>query len=800
MSSLGFGIDVALKERRTGASGPPAAAITSLQVLPAAGLTGVDGSDAADANGWVAKAVLADDGVSSFDPAKIVLTVDPGFDAAGNPTTVTRTIAGTAVLRKQNPNGSSRLNSAVGGVRTVYFALADDVYAGSTVTAAAMPGYYGAAAAGGIASVINGSTRPYPKPLFAWMNTQHERATGSSYAVEAVAFHRHGMNGRQVACVQYYATDGQVAPNQSATVTAALPQLSAIQTQGQIAEVYTGAIPLAALTQADLCRVNARVYPWLGDSSAVLDLFADGVAPTGGCTTMSPQTPLRFVCDKSGGYGGLNAYVRAGGTATTAAAGCFAGAQTSTALSNAQCFSTVQAAIAALASAGGNGSRPNGHTNHSGGTIYGCEATPGAGASHVIGASSGTASGLCWTDIKVDPLATGAVSFALSANASQCSMLRWQAPVVVSGGFQMNGGGGSAMMALENMTLSYSAASSVPINYQFGLTFLKNMTLTGGANAASPFFGFSTSRTQMRAVGVVFTDIAGPSSANAVPVQPFTLIGCRLANCHPTDGTWVSGGAWDSLDGAIVYNNQLLKLQNACVFASGDMTAGYSRGIAIVQNIFERTNTANIPCLMIGGDDAVQPFDNVIDFHNSIPGAATAGSSIARTNRCYADVAGSAGVLKRVTSRFNLWHDYNVKTDTFTAKTSVSGRTGNWRVRYNAGNRGNVAVLGGDDGAVAADASGASWLGEYWPADGKPGGASVAFASNSAGPVGGGGGSYTLTGGGNDAYARVASAGASGISIGGAPVSLALLRYDQAGTARKADGMGAAGAFERTDI
>ncbi|MCV5208912.1 hypothetical protein OFC00_28890, partial [Escherichia coli] len=92
-------------------------------------------------------------------------------------------------------------------------------------------------------------------------------------------------------------------PNLSATMTAAAPQLSAIQTKGQIGEVYAAAIPLANLTQGDLCRVNAKVFPWIGNASAVLDLLVDGVAVTGDATSINPQTPLRFCCDKTGGYG-----------------------------------------------------------------------------------------------------------------------------------------------------------------------------------------------------------------------------------------------------------------------------------------------------------------------------------------------------------------------------------------------------------------------------------------------------------------------------------------------------------------
>ena len=84
------------------------------------------------------------------------------------------------------------------------------------------------------------------------------------------------MNGQMVAAIEYYAVDSQGTPNTSATVTASAPVLSSIQTLGNIAEVYRATVALdgagggQALAQGDLCRVNAKVYPWIGP---VLDLF-----------------------------------------------------------------------------------------------------------------------------------------------------------------------------------------------------------------------------------------------------------------------------------------------------------------------------------------------------------------------------------------------------------------------------------------------------------------------------------------------------------------------------------------------
>jgi hypothetical protein len=778
MDGFGFGIDLSLKARPASAAAPAVAAITSLTILPAGGLQAMDGAGAADANGWVAKVTLPDDGVSAFDPTKIVLTVsDPGFDATGAATTVTRTIRGTAVLRKQYPNQAQRLNSASGGVRTVCFALSDDIYQGSTIAGAvAQAGYYGAAAAGTIGSVVNTSTLAYPKPLFAWVNMHYERATGSTFAVEGVAFHRHAMNGRQVACVQYQARDAQGTPNLSATVTAATPQLSTIQTKGQIAEVYAAAVPLANLTQGDLCRVNAKVFPWIGNAAAVLDLLADGVAVTGDATSINPQTPLRFCCDKTGGYGGACAIVKPGGTAAGASGVRSSYAALGATLADA--YPTIEAAIAAIQTWN---SANKGHNDHSGGTVYLGEAAAGAGATHVIGNNGGSASGKCWTDIVKDPGASGTVKAQLSAaGQGQTAMLRWGCPFECNGGY-FNGGSGNSFnswVAFRGNTINAVAGSAAPLNYGFAHSYFENVTWTGGANFPLPTFGYGgAARIQMRAVGVLFEDMPA-ALGNRFAIQPFTLIGCRFVNGAFDDSNWVAN--WDSCDGGVIYNCQFLKEQAPC-----QLGGGYTRGFALVQNVIERTNTANSPALQIGGDTTTLPFDNVIEYHNTIPGAGAAGANIGRTNRAYADVAGAAGVNKRITSRFNLWYDYNVKTDTFTGNTTATGRTGNWRVRYHVGDRGNVSVLGDDTGS-GVNASGGTWAGEVWDADGKASGATVTFTNNAAGTGGAGGGDYTLTGASNDAYGRVASGAAA-------------LAYDMAGRPRRTDGSGAAGAYERTD-
>ena len=764
MAAIGFGIGLGVRQRAAGAVPPPAlpaSAITSLTVVgpdpidPDAGGIGVDG------NGWVARAVMPWAEGALFDPAKVVLTVaDPGFDGAGKAVTRTRTIRGGAILRRQYPNQAASLAANVGDALEVHFSLRDEIYAGSAIAAAvAEAGHYGAAAGGAIGGVVNASTAAYPKPLFAWLNIQHERATGAGFAVEAVVYQRHAMLGRQVACVEYGARDAQAVPNMAAVQRASAPSLSDFQAKGQRVEAYKAVIPLAGLSQGDLCQVSAVVKPWIGEA---WDLAAEGVA----WPTAQPQTVLRFLCDRDGGYGGGQAAVRAGVSGGAVQAGY--------ALAVTTPYPTINAALAALAAWN---DANKGHADHSGGTIWLMDDGAGGAGTHGIAANmAGVAAGQCWTDIRPDPAATGAVTVQLAATRTVPSLLRWCVDLSVPGSFALDGGtaNGNVMAAYEGQTITH-AGGTIPINYRCGLSYLRNVTLSGITAAnQSPFKGFSTTRSmQPLVLGCVMTDAAVDCSAIA-----YALIGCAFQRVVAAEANLATVPNADPNDGAVIANNLFGSIRQPLVFG---LSQPWSRGLALVQNVVERAGVAAQPALQIGADGTVQPIANVLDMHNSIVGE--------RTNRSYGDVAESAGVVKRVTARFNIWQNVNCKADTFLTQATNTGRVGGWRYRYMVGNRGNISLTGSASG-VAPDSGGGSWLGETWPDDGfNVGRDGVSFADDQGnwpptGAVGGGGGNYALSGAANAAYDRV-------------PAGLQALAFDMGGLVRRGDGTGAAGAYER---
>jgi hypothetical protein len=231
----------------------------------------------------------------------------------------------------------------------------------------------------------------------------------------------------------------------------------------------------------------------------------------------------------------------------------------------------------------------------------------------------------------------------------------------------------------------------------------------------------------------------------------------------------------DSQDGKILVNNQFLA-HSANASRIGD-NFDFVRGMFFGQNVFEQGPGTSSQLLSICDELSDRAVDNVVVTGNSMVGN--------RFNLLYTDTSTK---LKRATTRFNLVDERNTKSDQFTTNSTATGRTGNWAYANGLDNW-DVALDGDSNGTpgALAPANGA-WLGEYWanPADAAVGRANVTFtADNSGHGANTGSGTYSLTGASNAAYGAV-------------PAGFAAFKYDIAGVARRNDGTGAAGAYERT--
>lgn len=298
---------------------------TALRVRDATPLDPDTGSPSigVDGNGYVAEVTVkgltapAADSTSDskFDPTKLELLVaDPAFDANCNPTTMYRKIYGRAVMRKPYKTSSSdtsqRFITQVGSDFVVFIVLSDQLYKKSVIVSAKVSsGFYtngGTTYRDSVATnIVNASTYEYKKPTAAWLNTPHINVRSSTYGVELIAFHRHAMGGRQVAGVKIQARD--TTGNTTPEITVNSTSLSKLITQSDApkAESYQATLDLTNLKQAELCFVNAKVYPWIGDSASVYDLSVHGTNTDLTRTQdASPHTRLRFFNDKNNVYSG----------------------------------------------------------------------------------------------------------------------------------------------------------------------------------------------------------------------------------------------------------------------------------------------------------------------------------------------------------------------------------------------------------------------------------------------------------------------------------------------------------------
>lgn len=755
----------ALAKGGAGAAVLPTGSLKSLTIRDA---TPIDpqASIGANGSGWVAEAVLKGltDTGGAADPTKLLLVVsDPGFDASGNPTTVTRMVLGVAHVRRQYPNGNSKLVSTDGTDLTVLVSLSDWIYAGTTLLSASIGnGFYPSAVASAAGRRTNNSVTAYPRPVFGWMNVQQESA-GASKDVEAVAFHRHGMNGRQVACIKFTASDGT---HSGATSTVNDTAFSSIQTSGNIAEVYKATVDTSTMTQGGIFTVNAVVYPWLGDTP--FDLAANGYA----WPTSLPATPLRLLADHSGGYGGAFAYVSPSGNDGTGVVSATA------ATARANPYATIAAATAALKSWNNTN---KGHNDLGGATL---RLMDNAGSPQTWDvASSGwgtTTAGLTWFTVEADPAATAAVTFTNSGFAQSGSLIRFHALTMGNGSYVPIGPGSTpasstsndrTLVAFDACTFSGSGNPTWYNLYWYrNCIFTSNTdlnSLSGNYDGIASVIGGSVNNSNH--------DLGSIQNVNMV-IGVSGHIGSGY-----NSNTTIADGALQR----IYYNSQLgMALQNTSARTLADLV--------VAQNLFDLDNTnGNVTACNIFADGDLTTITNVIEIHNTVVGD--------RGSHFYNDSAATqvapSGIQKVGVSTYNIWTNYNIKGDTF---TSGQGSVGGWAMMFQVGNHGNVCLFGavGESSTDAPhnDNADVPYLGMAWQADsdfnlqqhGLTKAQIMALFTNwlnepHASPAMGG--NYQPVHGASYITAKV-------------PLGASILKYDIAGNVRKTDGTGAAGAYE----
>lgn len=732
--------------------------ILSFEVLDSSPLDS-DGSIGINGSGWVGLVRLADisDDAGALDASKLTLTVsDPGFNSDGTPSTVTRQIYGVAHLRRQWPNGNQRMIFADGGDLLIHVTLSDWIYDGSTIVSVEIAdGFYPGVVPGAPASISNNSEREYPEPVWAWINPQNER-TGLTHEIEGVAFHRHGRNGQQVACVGYIVSDGINSANE---IIVSAPELSERVKQGNIPETWRGVLDMSEIDQGEMAAVNVRIYPWIG---LAYDMSVSGVA----WPTAAPMTTLRVFCDKTGAYGGGYAYVQAG--ATGGAASDDPGTAKLTP------FPTYNTAAVGL-QAWNNANR--GHNDLGGGTIRFMDDGAGGPQNHSISGNITNAPGQTWCVIEADPDTEAEVSFTVTANSRSPNLCHWRNLTHLIGAIGYNWSGQNelaSMICVENCVVDNTENRSVIARYDY--KYLIGVTAVGGR--------------------LNINDLPTPTAI------PASLIGCvgentsaycrtMIGNIMPGYEINTGGTAREFMieGGHVLYNNRV----KSGFFRNTGTPAVMNHGVANVQNLYEKTVDAGVICMNFFADSDLTEINNYLDLHNTSVGD--------RASRMYNDEAQTqiapAGMQKIATSKYSLYDNFNVKVDNF--RDAGGGSVGAFAYSYSVGNDGNVNLFGAaqrQTTQVPSNSATDARLGNAWLPTAEPNltrpeiGMSWAeimdmFADYTVAPrdVSTGGGDYRPLADAAPLLNRVAA----GHSI---------LGYDQGGAPRKTDGTGAAGAFE----
>lgn len=601
---------------------------------------------------------------------KLVLNVSSqGYDANGNPTSVSRTVLGTQWVRLPYPAntgnsgpGTVKDESVNNGVLTIKVALSDFVYAGENVTATVSSGLYTDSGTGGShlanASVAypisNTVTLPYPKVIGRWAWPGYERVTGD-FPVEASIFDRFPMNGMPVAAVIFTATD-QHGHSSQVTSTSVTPSVHA--GDANLVQTYGATIPVSGLTQGDVVTVNFKAYPWVGDASSVLDssVGADGVAQPS-----EALGPLYEVNDAQGTYGIGYALVSPDGATTTAKV--YSSEAAAEAAGSATAFTTIGKAAEAIKAFQ---QATYGRANAGGGVILlaaGTYTFPGYAP-----ADLGTSD----TWLIVRPAAgtdrSAAVVYGTGTKILNTDKLKFDGVTLTAGSYLAKGRPTTDVLWLHNDNLNVTTVG--PVAYK-AIYATQNLVTAFAKN----FTTYSTNHGPYALVR------GNTSLSHSTIADDYAVLGNK--NVTPK---FIEAG---SGAGSLVSENTIYAFNTVygltTVSTDAAVLTPILKGMAVIENVIEKT-TPTQPLFQLAADNSYAVANNAILWRNTFAGE--------RENLGYNEF-GTVG-YDRLNWRdsYNIFQSWNNKDDRFqNGGTSApnANRVGGWPIGYNVGTVGNIA-------------------------------------------------------------------------------------------------------------
>lgn len=681
-----------------------------------------------NANGW---SVTTTSNPPSMDPAgapRFLYGFEPGYDSAFQPIMVPVTRVLTQRIRQTYPNNGSLTADQV--------ALSDVLYQDGT--------YLG---------ITHNSTERSPKPVAKWALPPN-RVVGNTLHMQLTVFHRNAGDNKQVACVQFRATDGVN------TVTQKVFGSTILSYPGdQFAIVgYQVALDITSLTAGQITG-NARIAPRMGISASVIDSAdqSDG-------REFSPQVFLKNVTLAANP---VYVYVAAsGGNDTT-------GAVSSTA-------ATAEAApCATYAGAVNRAVAVNGSVD---GVVIRFMAGTHVLASAAIIATRPQTAG--WLTVTRDPNASRAAVILQHGTAALRSRLGTSGGFLKISSVSLERVGTQGLISGEATSLATLWLDDIAYN-----TGASNSNVYGSNSLGGYWTGVEFSN--LLADTTSLLGASTPGSHRLIRGCSGDMNGanielCNIIGCHFIRPKNISSGTVRSASGAVLAFNRLTSPTSTTCITAGVPSGSSFVGLAIVQNVIEATQGGSHHVIGISNDSGFGDNTHVILHNNTMAGAYEAG----RCNLFY-DEGVTPRTSKLMSVVGNIFVAIFTKSDHFRganqAGADASTRTGNWQFLWGAGCRANFSMhqsntpLGGNESQAYGGLR--SKIGTSQITRQDPLFTDFKATTVAAGPTytaGAGGGTYTL------------QAGSPCIGINDDGV----LAFDLAGTARSANAS-AAGAYER---
>lgn len=530
------------------------------------------------------------------DSSPVSFTVSrQGYDSTGTATTRSETLIIHSRVRQAYPNQASPTATTV--------ALSDYIYSTDT-----------------IAGVTNNSTEVSPQVVAAW-GTVDRQLVGNSISVEVLGFHRNFSAGAPVACVEFTATDG------TTTIT---QKVSALTVSGRTGDavpvpVYAATLDITTLTDNANITVNAKVYPWVGTSTAIADSSLNSAGTRTFCPQVYRKNTSRFsappivVIDPAGND-------TTGGPAFTQGA----------------------ADASPVLTLGGAWAR----------------------ARTVLGTTAGSLDGL----VIQGKAGTWELTASTTANTVNCDVIYTRHSTATrancifgfgTGNFTQ----GSNYIRATDCTVKRNGAFSFTIPVGGFSTFkdvtfdantqsstqywTQNHRIDGGVTVTNPGTGGNLysagTHTLMHCRGLVY----GGTNTNW-PIDAFRVIGCDVSGVSLAYGT-------RSASGSVLAFNKFMKMGNASgdqflIGSTADVT-GYAR----VQNVIEFTSASVTVAAGYSRDAQTGNLTHIIDWHNTHTGFGSCG----RHNIFYDETVGTNRNHKLVSFVGNIASQINIKGDVY---------------------------------------------------------------------------------------------------------------------------------------